>query len=126
MTHFVLHILKLNLIAGFIILLVKLLSGSLKSRFTAQWKYFVWFMISLILLVPVPCSGDFALFHIKTPVHTETLKTFRMYPTYPRRRILFSHGNAVGSFHPPFTQSQPAERNFLWLLSVFLTYWVRI
>lgn len=74
MTHFVLHILKLNLIAGFIILLVKLLSGSLKSRFTAQWKYFVWFMISLILLVPVPCSGDFALFHIKTPVHTETLK----------------------------------------------------
>ncbi|WP_291518142.1 hypothetical protein [Blautia sp. CAG:237] len=37
----VLHILKLNIIAAVIILLVKLLTVPLKGRVSARWKYFI-------------------------------------------------------------------------------------
>lgn len=39
MEVFVLHILKLNIIAAIVILLVKLLARPLKNKVSARWKY---------------------------------------------------------------------------------------
>ncbi|MDO4338303.1 MAG: M56 family metallopeptidase [Eubacteriales bacterium] len=64
MEGFVLHILKLNIIAAVIILLVKLMSVFLKGKFTAQWKYLVWLMLSLSLLIPVRMPARLSVFHL--------------------------------------------------------------
>lgn len=53
MEIFVLHILKLNILAAVIILLVKILAVFLKGRVSARWKYFIWLLIAVSLLVPV-------------------------------------------------------------------------
>ena len=47
----VLHILKLNIIAAVVILLVKVLATLFKGRVSARWKYFIW------LLIKPLCSG---------------------------------------------------------------------
>ena len=47
MEIFVLHILKLNIIAAVIILLVKLLAMLFKGQVSARWKYIIWLLIAL-------------------------------------------------------------------------------
>ena len=41
----ILHILKLNIIAAVVILLVKVLATLFKGRVSARWKYFIWLLI---------------------------------------------------------------------------------
>lgn len=53
MEVFILHILKLNIIAAIVILLVKLLAILLKGRVSARWKYFVWLLVTISLLIPI-------------------------------------------------------------------------
>ena len=53
MEVFVLHILKLNIIAAIVILLVKLLARPLKNKVSARWKYFIWMFVVLSLLIPI-------------------------------------------------------------------------
>ena len=57
MEVFILHILKLNIIAAIVILLVKVLATLFKGRVSARWKYFIWLLITISLCVPVrlPC-----------------------------------------------------------------------
>ena len=43
----VLHILKLNIIAAIVILLVKVLATLFKGRVSARWKYFIWLLITI-------------------------------------------------------------------------------
>ena len=57
----VLHILKLNIIAAVIILLVKLLAVPLKGRVSARWKYFIWLFVAVSLLIPVRVPGSISL-----------------------------------------------------------------
>lgn len=57
----VLHILKLNIIAAVIILLVKLLMVPLKGRVSARWKYFIWLFVAVSLLIPVRVPGSISL-----------------------------------------------------------------
>ena len=65
MEIFVLHILKLNIIAAVIILLVKLLSILFKGQVSARWKYIIWLLIALSLCVPVRLPANFALVDFK-------------------------------------------------------------
>lgn len=65
MVGFVLHILKLNIIAAGMILLVKLMSVFLKGKFTAQWKYLVWLILSLSLVIPIQVPEEFSLFYLQ-------------------------------------------------------------
>ena len=44
MEVFILHILKLNIIAAVVILLVKVLATLFKGRVSARWKYFIWLL----------------------------------------------------------------------------------
>ena len=65
MEIFVLHILKLNIIAAVIILLVKLLAILFKGQVSARWKYIIWLLIALSLCVPVRLPANFALVDFK-------------------------------------------------------------
>ena len=53
MPEFVLHILKMNLIAAVILLLTELFSRLSRGRYAFGWKYWVWFALAVFLLVPV-------------------------------------------------------------------------
>ncbi len=53
MPEFVLHILKMNLIAAVILLLTELFSRLSRGRYAFGWKYWVWFAVAVFLLVPV-------------------------------------------------------------------------
>ena len=53
MEVFILHILKLNIIAAVVILLVKVLATLFKGRVSARWKYLIWLLITISLCVPV-------------------------------------------------------------------------
>ena len=45
----ILHILKLNVIAAVVILLVKVLATLVKGRVSARWKYLIWLWIRIRL-----------------------------------------------------------------------------
>lgn len=53
MRAFLFHILKLNMIAAAAVALVLLISGVRKNKYSARWKYDIWLVISVMLLVPV-------------------------------------------------------------------------
>ena len=65
MEVFVLHILKLNIIAAVIILLVKVLATLFKGQVSARWKYFIWLLIAVSLCVPVRLPANLALVNFK-------------------------------------------------------------
>ena len=61
----ILHILKLNIIAAVVILLVKVLATLFKGRVSARWKYFIWLLITISLCVPVRLPANLALVDFK-------------------------------------------------------------
>ena len=61
----VLHILKLNIIAAVVILLVKVLATLFKGRVSARWKYLIWLLITISLCVPVRLPANLALVDFK-------------------------------------------------------------
>ena len=65
MEFFVLHILKLNIIAASVILLVRLLAVLFKGRVSARWKYFIWLLITVSLCIPVRLPANFTLVDFK-------------------------------------------------------------
>ena len=65
MEVFVLHILKLNIIAAVVILLVKVLATLSKGQVSARWKYFIWLLIAVSLCVPVRLPANLALVNFK-------------------------------------------------------------
>ena len=62
---FILHILKLNVIAAVVILLVKVLATLFKGRVSARWKYLIWLLITISLCVPVRLPANLALVDFK-------------------------------------------------------------
>ncbi|MDO5346602.1 MAG: M56 family metallopeptidase [Lachnospiraceae bacterium] len=56
MIEFVFHILKMNVIAAVLICLVILIARLTKEKYSLKWKYYMWLVISLFLLVPVNLS----------------------------------------------------------------------
>lgn len=65
MEVFVLHILKLNIIAAVVILLVRVLAILFKGRVSARWKYFIWLLLAVTLCVPVRLPANLALVDVK-------------------------------------------------------------
>lgn len=65
MVIFVLHILKLNIIATCIILIVKLFATLLKGKVSARWKYFIWLLVTVNLLIPVQFSSNISLVDLR-------------------------------------------------------------
>ena len=65
MEVFVLHILKLNIIAAVVILLVKVFAALSKGKVSARWKYFIWLFVTVSLMIPVQLSSTLSLVNFK-------------------------------------------------------------
>lgn len=57
MTGFTFHILKLNIIAALIICAACVISRLTRKKYTCKWKYYVWLVTTLVLLIPVDLSS---------------------------------------------------------------------
>ena len=71
MEVFVLHILKLNMIAAVVILLVRILAILFKGRVSARWKYFIWLLLAVTLCVPVHLPTNLALVDVKVQSNSQ-------------------------------------------------------
>lgn len=70
MVAFVFHILKMNMVAAAIIFLVILISHLTKKKYSLKWKYYMWLVISVFLLIPVKFSAGSAVrLEIDEPVN---------------------------------------------------------
>lgn len=128
MEGFVLHILKLNLIAAGIILLVKVMAMLLKGRFTALWKYLVWLMLSLSLLIPVRLPADLSVIQLEINTAAQ----------HPLSDSNYTEGAPAGSTHngesflpsdsmqavssPKINRAFPLHM----VLSIFLVLWITV
>ena len=65
MEVFVLHILKLNIIAAVVILLVKVFAALSKGKVSARWKYFTWLFVTISLMIPVQLPSTLSLVNFK-------------------------------------------------------------
>ena len=86
MEVFVLHILKLNIIAAVVILLVKVLAALLKGKVSARWKYVIWLIVAVSLTVPLQLPADLSVVTFNVP----------QYRTYDRQN-LNPNGSMVGT-----------------------------
>ena len=84
MEVFILHILKLNIIAAIVILLVKVLATLFKGRVSARWKYFIWLLITISLCVPVRLPANLALVDFKVLRSSQQNTQNRLSPRIPR------------------------------------------
>lgn len=74
MESFVLHVLKLNILAAVIILLVKVAALFLEKRFTAQWKYLIWLVLALSLLIPARLPSELSLVQLQVQVPDQSFE----------------------------------------------------
>lgn len=65
MEVFVLHILKLNIIAAVVILLVKVFAALSKGKVSARWKYFTWLFVTISLMIPIQLPSTLSLVNFK-------------------------------------------------------------
>ena len=86
MEVFVLHILKLNIIAAVVILLVKVLGALLKGKVSARWKYVIWLIVAVSLTVPLQLPEDLSVVTFNVP----------QYRTYDKQN-LNPNGSMVGT-----------------------------
>lgn len=86
MEVFVLHILKLNIIAAVVILLVKVLAVLLKGKVSARWKYVIWLIVAVSLTVPLQLPADLS-------VVTFNVSQYRTYD----RQNLNPNGSTAGT-----------------------------
>ena len=86
MEVFVLHILKLNIIAAVVILLVKVLAALLKGKVSARWKYVIWLIVAVSLTFPLQLPADLSVVTFNVP----------QYRAYDRQN-LNPNGSMVGT-----------------------------
>ncbi|WP_099466920.1 M56 family metallopeptidase [Konateibacter massiliensis] len=61
-------IIEKSMIAGFIILVLKTATPILSKRYTAKYKYFIWLLIALYLIIPIQITIDVEPIKIEVPV----------------------------------------------------------
>lgn len=64
MINQLLYIVKLNLLASFCVGASILISRLIGKKYTTLWKYVVWLVISLLLLIPVDFTPSFSLWSV--------------------------------------------------------------
>lgn len=68
MVAYTLHMLKLNIIAAVVIIIVMFLARLTKDKYSSKWKYYMWLAVSVFLLLPVHFpSGGFLNVQIQKP-----------------------------------------------------------
>ena len=69
---FILEMLKFNILAAVVILITLLVSRLLKNKYSVRWKYWTWFVLSVLLLLPFHFTALRPLFKVTVPQETGT------------------------------------------------------
>ena len=67
MPDFLLYVLKLNILAALLIVLVSGVSKFLSKKYSVWWRSWIWLAVSLVLLVPVQIPDYWNVIHIQIP-----------------------------------------------------------
>ena len=67
MADFLLDVLKLNVLAALLIVLIMSVSGFLSKKYSVWWRSWIWLAVSLVLLVPVQLPDYWNVIHIQIP-----------------------------------------------------------
>ena len=67
MADFLLYVLKLNVLAALLIVLIMSVSGFLSKKYSVWWRSWIWLAVSLVLLVPVQTPDYWNAIHIQIP-----------------------------------------------------------
>ena len=67
MADFLLYVLKLNVLAALLIVLIMSVSGFLSKKYSVWWRSWIWLAVSLVLLVPVQLPDYWNVIHIQIP-----------------------------------------------------------
>lgn len=57
MAALMLHVLKINLIAAVMICITMVLASLTKRKYSSKWKYCMWLMVMVFLMIPVNLSA---------------------------------------------------------------------
>ena len=136
MEFFVLHILKLNIIAASVILLVRLLAVLFKGRVSARWKYFIWLLITVSLCIPVRLPANLALvdFKVQRNIHEQNPKitdyTVRPGESPQKMETISSVNNSMKSqFEVPEQKEFVVYTTEKWMETVaviFVSVWLSV
>lgn len=72
MEDYLLYILKLNILAAIMILLILGVSIFLNKKYSVWWRSILWLGISVILLLPVQIPDSWSVIHIQIPQIADT------------------------------------------------------
>ena len=67
MADFLLYVLKLNVLAALLIVLIMSVSGFLSKKYSVWWRSWIWLAVSLVLLAPVQLPDYWNVIHIQIP-----------------------------------------------------------
>lgn len=67
MADFLLYILKMNLLAAAVILLTAVLSESMTRKYSVRWKYRIWLILAVLLLLPLHLPDRWAVVKVQIP-----------------------------------------------------------
>lgn len=138
MEIFVLHILKLNIIAAVIILLVKLFAILFKGQVSARWKYIIWLLIALSLCVPVRLPANFALVDFKvqrsSPQDAANPKTENYAARSEESKKITETVSSSNSNRKSMTEIPEQKRTVMWepdkwmeiVTVIFVTVWLSV
>lgn len=131
MGEYALHILKLNVIAACMIMLVKVLAVFFKGKLTARWKYVLWLVLAVSLLIPVRIPEGLSVFRLQ-------INTSRAKNEVQQDRGQMLSGQAAGDGSSGDTQKEKAasvsapEKEVVFPISInhflgfFLVLWLAV
>lgn len=67
MAEFMLHIIKVNVLSAVIIFIVLAVSRLLDKKYSSRWKYLIWLIVSVFLLIPVRLPSNARILTIEVP-----------------------------------------------------------
>lgn len=68
MEEFLLYIGKVNLLAAAVILLTAAVSGNVDQNYSVRWKYRIWIILAILMLIPIRVPESWNLVQIEVPV----------------------------------------------------------
>lgn len=72
MENYIIYILKINLLSAICILMVILVSRWLNRRYSSHWRYIMWLLLAIFLLVPINLFTDSAVIRLEIPNRDNT------------------------------------------------------
>ena len=116
-----LNILELSIIMSVVILFVYAISPIFEKKYSARWKYYIWILITIRLMIPITYTIPDAPIHINTEQMVQESSTLQ--------KLLLSNNTLTDDIQNPKAMDSSEEKkdlptNTLSLLQIGTALWV--